>query len=114
MSENPVPVAAEITDDDKLWSLLSWIIWVVGVIALLMEDKKDRPFVKYNAVMSLVVGVALTIIVGITSPFTCGITVILFAYPIYLGIKAYQGEWVVVPVITDFVKNQGWASIPEA
>jgi uncharacterized membrane protein len=114
MTENPVPVATDITDDDKLWSLLSWIIWVIGVIALLMEDKKDRPFVKYNAVMSLVVGIVLTIVVGITSPFTCGITVILFAYPIYLGIKAYQGEWVVVPVITDFVKNQGWASIPEA
>lgn len=114
MAENPVPVTNDVTDDDKLWALLSWIIWVIGVIALLMEDKKNRPFIKYNAVMSLVVGVVLTIIVGITGPFTCGITALLFAYPIYLGIKAYQGNWVTIPWLTDFVKQQGWASIPEA
>ena len=45
----------EITDDDKLWSLLSWITGIAAIIALLMEDKKDRAFVKYNAVMALVV-----------------------------------------------------------
>jgi len=28
---------------------------------------------------------------------------------VYWGFKAYQGEYVVVPVITDFVKKQGWA-----
>ena len=40
MTEDPILVANDITDDDKLWSLLSWIIWVIGVVALLMEDKK--------------------------------------------------------------------------
>ena len=112
MEENIVPGATQITDDDKLWSLLSWIIWIIGVIALLMEDKKARPFIKYNAVMSVVVGIVVTIVVAITAPLTCGITVLLFAYPIYLGIKSYQGEWVTVPAITDFVINQGWAAKP--
>ena len=43
-----------ITDDDKLWSLLSYIFSpLVGIIVLLLEDKKDRPFVKYNAVVSV-------------------------------------------------------------
>jgi hypothetical protein len=27
---------------------------------------------------------------------------------IYLAVKAYQGEWVTVPLLTDFCKNQGW------
>ena len=115
MEENQVPIAADatdITDDDKLWSLLSWIIWPIGLIAILMEDKKERPFIKYNAVMSLALGIVLSVVVGITAPFTCGITVVLFAYPIYLGIKAYQGGWVEVPWLTDFVKNQGWAWAP--
>ena len=114
MEENQVPVMpdTEITDDDKLWALLSWIIWIIGLIAILMEDKKDRPFIKYNAVMSLALGIVLTIVVAITSPFTCGLTVLLFIYPIYLGIKSYQGEWVTVPWLTDFVKNQGWAWAP--
>ena len=29
-------------------------------------------------------------------------------YTIYLAIQAYQGEWVTIPFITDFCKNQGW------
>ena len=111
MEENMVPNETEITDDDKLWALLSWITGVVAIVALLMEDKKNRPFIKYNAVMSLVVLVVITIVVSIISAITCGIGVILvlgYVYPIYLGIKAFQGEWVTVPYVTDFVKKQGW------
>jgi uncharacterized membrane protein len=113
MEENPVPgTMDDITDDDKLWSLLGWIIWIIALVALLMDDKKERPFIKYNSVMSLALGIVLTVLVGITAPFTCGITTLAFIYPIYLGIKAYQGEWVTVPWLTDFVKNQGWAWAP--
>jgi uncharacterized membrane protein len=110
-NENMVPNATEITDDDKLWALLSWITGVVAVIALLMEDKKNRPFIKYNAVMALVVVVVISVLVAIISAITCGIGAILvlaYIYPIYLGIKAFQGEWVTVPYVTDFVKKQGW------
>lgn len=103
----------EITDDDKLWSLLSWLTFVVGLIVLFMEDKKSRPFVKYNAVMALVVGGILIILVGVTAPFTCGITALAWIYPVILGIQAFKGTWVKVPVITDFVKKQGWASSPD-
>jgi hypothetical protein len=31
-----------------------------------------------------------------------------FIYAIFLGIKAYGGNEVEVPVITNFCKNQGW------
>lgn len=118
MEENQVPIAADatdITDDDKLWSLLGWITGIVALIVLFMDDKKARPFVKYNAVMALVVVVVLSVLVSIISVVTCGVgavTALAYIYPIYLGIKAYQGEWVTVPYVTDFVKNQGWAWAP--
>ncbi|MBN1641413.1 MAG: hypothetical protein JXA09_09265 [Anaerolineae bacterium] len=118
MEENQVPTpmeAVEITDDDKLWALLGWITGVVALIALLMDDKKARPFIKYNAVMALVVIVVLSVLVSILSVITCGIgavTAIAYIYPIYLGIKSYQGNWVEVPWLTDFVKKQGWAWAP--
>jgi uncharacterized membrane protein len=115
MEENMAPRATEITDDDKLWALLSWITGIAAIIALLMEDKKNRPFIKYNAVLSLVVLVVLTVLVSIISAITCGIgaiTVLAYIYPIYLGIQSFQGKWVTVPYLTEFVKNQGWASIP--
>ncbi len=94
----------EITQDDKLWALLSYIFApLIGIIVLLIEDKKNRPFLKYNAVVSIILGVITIILSG----FCIGILV--WFYAIYLGIKSYQGELVEVPVISDFVRNQGWA-----
>jgi uncharacterized membrane protein len=97
--------AGELTQDDKLWSLLSYIFCpLIGIIMLLIEDKKNRPFIKYNAWVSIWLG----IIFVLTSGFCVGI--IVWIYAIYLGIKSYQGEKVEVPVISDFVRNQGWAA----
>jgi uncharacterized membrane protein len=115
-AEEFVPTTSEITDDDKLWSLLSWITGIIAIVVLLMEDKKSRPFIKYNAVLALVVLVVITVLVMILSAVTCGIGAILmlaYVYPIYLGIKAFQGEWVSVPYLSDFVVNQGWAEKPD-
>ena len=103
MAEEMVQPAEEITQDDKLWALLAYIFCpLIGIILLLIEDKKSRPFLKYNAVVSIILG----IIFVITSSFCIGIFV--WFYSIYLGIKSYQGEWVEVPVISNFVRNQGW------
>ncbi len=94
----------EITQDDKLWALLSYIFSpLIGIIVLLIEDKKNRPFIKYNAAVSIILGV-----LGILLSWAC-IGILVWFYAIYLGIKSYQGEWVEVPVISDFVRNQGWA-----
>jgi len=94
----------EITQDDKLWALLSYIFSpLIGIIVLLIEEKKNRPFIKYNAVVSIILGVLAILLSG----FCIGILV--WFYAIYLGIKSYQGEWVEVPVVSDFVRNQGWA-----
>jgi uncharacterized membrane protein len=99
------PVSGEeITQDDKLWALLSYIFSpLIGIIVLLIEDKKNRPFIKYNAMVSIILGV-----LGILLSWAC-IGILVWFYAIYLGIKSYQGEWVEVPVISDFVRNQGWA-----
>jgi uncharacterized membrane protein len=94
----------EITQDDKLWALLSYIFSpLIGIIVLLLEDKKNRPFIKYNAVVSIILGG-----VGVLLSWAC-IGILVWFYAIYLGIKSYQGEWVEVPLVSDFVRNQGWA-----
>ncbi len=94
----------EITADDKLWALLSYVFSpLVGIIVLLLEDKKDRPFIKYNAAVSIILG-----IVGVLLSWLC-IGILVWFYAIYLGIRSYQGEWVEVPIVSDFVRNQGWA-----
>lgn len=99
-------INSELTSDDKLWSLLSWLIWPVAVIVLFMEDKKSRPFIKYNAVNSL----ALSAIAWGSSIIGIGLCLgpLAFIYSIVLGIQSYQGKLVTLPVLTDFVKKQGW------
>ena len=97
--------SADLTSEDKLWSALCYIIWPLAIIALLMEDKKARPFIKFNAVQSLVLGIVISIIAGITVCFGS----VLFLFMLYPAWKSYQGEWVTLPFITDFIKNQGWA-----
>ncbi len=97
---------SEISSDDKLWSLLSWLFWPIALIMLLMEDKKKRPFIKYNAVLSLAFAVVWYVVGTIT--LGCGL-ILGFIYVIILAIQSYQGKWVTVPVLTDFVKKQGWA-----
>jgi len=102
MSQEPM---MDVTSDDKLWAALAYIpfIWpFIAIIILLMEDKKSRPFIKYHAVQALSVGVAAFVL-----SFLC-IGFLLFLYMLYLAYDAYQGNKTEVPVVTDFIKNQGW------
>jgi uncharacterized protein len=94
----------EVTSDDKLWALLAYIFSpLVPIIIMVMEDKKNRPFLKAHNAQALILG----IIAVITSSFCIGILV--WFYAIYLGFQAYNGKLVEIPVITNFCKGQGWA-----
>ncbi len=103
-------VYGEVTQDDKLWALLSWIIWPVAVVALLLEDKKARPFIRYNAIQSLALTVVGWVLGTVLSFLIIGFVVwaAWLVYVIVLAIQAYQGRWVVIPFLTDFCKKQGW------
>ncbi len=69
---DPQP-ALDLTDDDKLWALLSWIFSpIVPIIVLLLEDKKQRKFIKYNAIQALVVSVVGYVISAVLSAVVVG------------------------------------------
>jgi uncharacterized protein len=102
--------STEITSDDKLWAALGYPIALIAIIVLLMEEKKNRPFIKFHAVQSLALNVVLFIIMIIL-----GITVVgaicapfLWLVTIWPAVEAYQGKYVEIPVVTNFIKNQGW------
>ncbi len=100
----------EVTQDDKLWALLSWLIWIVALIALLMEDKRSRPFIRYNAVQALALTIVGSVISSVLALVIVGIFIgiALAIYIIVLAIQSYQGKWVTIPFLTDFCKKQGW------
>ena len=99
----------EISSDDKLWAALSYIFSpLIPVILLLMQEKKERKFVRFHAVQSLAVGVLTWIIITIIAgPGFC-FGIFLWILMLYLAYKAYQGEMFELPVITNFIRNQGW------
>jgi uncharacterized membrane protein len=99
------PMNSDITQDDKLWALLSWLLWPIAIVMLLMDDKKSRPFIKYNAVLSLAFSVVLYVLGTITLGCLLAVGGI---YAIVLAIQSFQGQWVTVPVLTDFIKKQNW------
>jgi uncharacterized membrane protein len=114
MEQQPMGGASmgEVTSDDKLWSALAYVFTpLVPIIILLMEDKKNRPFIKAHNMQALVWGVAFYVIVSITSTFLVGCILwpIGLIAQLYWAYKAYQGEQVSIPVVSGFVKGQGWA-----
>ena len=109
MTEQYTPTP-EITSDDKLWAALAYVFSpIIPIILLLMEDKKNRPYIKAHNIQALVIGIVMIIVVPIVAAFTFGCGSIIWFIMLYWGYKAYQGQYVNIPVVTDFVKNQGWA-----
>ena len=99
------PTSPDVTSDDKLWAMLGYVFPVIAIVVLFMEDKKNRPYIKFNAVQSLVATVVLSILATVT--FGCGS--ILFLVLFWWAYQAYQGQDVKIPMISDFIRNQGWA-----
>lgn len=110
MEEQYVATAqTDITSDDRLWAMLSWLplspLWpIVAILVLVLDDTKDRPFVRYHAVVSLATGIVLIPI----SVITCGCAALVYLVFFYWAYQAYQGQKVEIPVVSDWVKSQGW------
>lgn len=106
------------TSDDRLWAALAYLFSpLVPFIILLLEDKKERPFIKEHNVQALIYGLALYFLWSMIGVLTLGLIGICLIpvglaaslYELYMTYKAFQGESIEIPVITKFVKNQGWA-----
>ncbi|MEA3350319.1 MAG: DUF4870 domain-containing protein [Chloroflexota bacterium] len=102
----------EITNDDKLWAALGYPIPIVAIIALLMEEKKDRPFLKFHAVQSIAFNVAIWIIILILATVTLGIgsvcAPVIWLVTLWPAFDSYNGKYTEIPVITNLIKSQGW------
>lgn len=113
MSEQvPQGSAADITDNDKLMAALAYPIGIVAIIILLVDSMKTRPFQKYHAVNALAANIVAYVLFFLISTVTLGfgacIAWIVFLPLFWWAYKAYQKEWVVIPLITDFCKKQNW------
>jgi uncharacterized membrane protein len=110
MSE--APMNPDVTSDDKLWAALGYPIVLVAIIVLFMEDKKARPFIKFHAVQSIAANVVFFVVASILAVVTLGFggicAPLLWLVFLYWAYKSYQGEMFEIPVVTNFIKGQGW------
>ena len=103
--------STDITSDDKLWSALGYPIALIAIIVLLMENKRARPFIKFHAVQAIALNIILWAIMIILSITVVGAICVPLVWLVTLwpAIDSYRGNYTEIPVISNFIKKQGWA-----
>ena len=109
--------------NDRLLAAAGYPIWIVALIALLMEGPKDRPFTRYHAVQALgfnVAALAAYFALGILSACVSQVVWIIgcmlwmfffvpFLVALYFAYRTYtQADYFEIPVVTDLLQQQGW------
>ena len=112
MNQQPYQTPSpEVSSDDKLWVILCFLIPVIlPVITLFLADKKDRPFIKYHTVPTLILGLIEWVVAAILAmiPFVGCIAPFIYFINIYFAFQANKGAPVEIPFITNFAKSQNW------
>ncbi|MCX6055316.1 MAG: hypothetical protein NTZ74_10460 [Chloroflexi bacterium] len=114
MTTPPAPqtiIEPEISSDDRVWVLLCFLFTpIIPLITLFLEDKKDKPFIKFHTIPTLIFGIVEVIVVGVLAfiPIINCISPLIWIVNILYALKANKGEKVEIPVITNFAKQQGW------
>ena len=101
----------EVTSDDRIWVILCFLLTPINpIVTLFLEDKKNRPYIKYHTMPTLGLGVAEWIFVSIFAliPIIGYLGGLVWIINIIYAVKANSGNNVDIPVISEFVKKQGW------
>ncbi len=107
----------EIKSEDKLFSAIAYPIPLVALF-IIFTDKKSVRFCRYHAWQALFFGLALvalslaisvlTVIPGVgclLSMIGSVLGLVWLIVAILFAIKVYNGEYIVIPVISDFSKK---------
>ncbi len=127
---SPIVSSTDINDNDKLIAALSYLLTpLVGIIILLVDTMKARPYQRYHAIQSIGLFVAelafyvlaciLTTVCGgilaatiVLAPLAICMS-LLFFLPlipnIYYTYVAYaKPSYFEIPYLTKFMQQQGW------
>lgn len=97
---------SESSSNDRLLAALIYVLTpFVPVFVLLVKEQSQKPGLKFHSVQSLIA----CAIFAILSAVTMGCGTVLFLVFFYWAYLAYQNQPVNIPLISDFVRKQGWA-----
>ncbi len=100
------------TLDDRRWALLAYLFTpLVPLMLMLVENVRNRPFVKAHLSQALALG-AVQVALLILGPFTFCVGwlafLLLYVAIFYWGMRAYNGEYFAIPLVTEYLQKQGW------
>jgi uncharacterized membrane protein len=99
-------------NNNRLLAAAGYPIPLIPLIVLLMEDKRNLPFLRFHAVQSLALSVVLFVagilLTAVTLGFGAICTPIFWLVTFWPAYDSYSGNYTQIPIITNFLKNQGW------
>ncbi len=94
-----------ISQNERVWAAMAYAFApILPIILFFMDEQKNRPFIHAHLHQALILGLLYALLVAVT--LGCGS--ILWVGMLYFAFKAYQGELIHVPFLTDFIQDQGW------
>jgi uncharacterized membrane protein len=106
--EAPKVVPPSDDSSGKVLAALGYLLWVIALVALLIEPYKSDAFVRFHAVQGLALGVVIWVLTAVGMPLL-GLGGLIglagFVYQIYLAVKTWNGEKIEVPLLYDLVKS---------
>jgi uncharacterized membrane protein len=96
--------------NDKILAALSYPIPIIGIVILVSEQMKAKPFLKFHAVQSIAFNIVIWVVYGIIS--LTGIGALCFPLfwlaTLWPAWYAYQGQMYELPWLTNFLRGQHW------
>lgn len=95
----------DIPQDERIIAALSYAFSPLApLLLLLLEDQKEKPFIRAHLNQALILGLIYMFLTLIT----LGCAAILWVGLLYFAFRAYQGEEFEIPIISELIKKQGW------
>jgi uncharacterized membrane protein len=122
-----MPMASDVNDNDKLMAALAYFLTpLVPIIILLVDTMKVRAYQKYHALNALgyyaaeliffiLLCICVSIITAVTFGFggllSCLFFVVLIPRIYYAYLAYSKPAYFEIPVVTNFMKQQGWLKV---
>jgi uncharacterized membrane protein len=101
--------APPVSQDEKLWAALSYLLWpFVPIIVLMNNGKRQQSTLRYHAVQALVAGIVLALAIWLVLAPTMGCGSVIWLLMFYWALRVYRAESVSIPVITSFLRQRDW------
>jgi uncharacterized membrane protein len=105
-------IEIETNKTDRLLAAMCYPILPIVILIFIENDKRNQHFLRYHALHAVLFNILLLALYYVIGAVTFGygsiFVPLLWIVNFWPAIDAYNGEYVDMPVISNFVKNRGW------